>query len=564
MFMIGGLHSIPMLTDKPQIINYELNEWLRFDKVGKYRLYIFSQRVTFGERYSEESKPAFAISNIVEFEIVPANEKWQQETLANAVKILDSSTSEKEHEKACLTLRYLGTKETAKEIINRFTGDDKTCNFDFYMGLQGSPKREFIVEEMQKIMEKPEFPVIGSFLQDLSLLSYFLQTPRSLSKYPGDDKEAVKKWEAEREAQEKSKHAEYKKYTDQLARAIKRKQGRILAISLDTLLDNIDDKEKANVAVSLAKVFLDLPTERQKFLLEYRWEEIKSSQIGGILQKIYENCESESQKNNQSELRDLALKRLYELEPQKGRELILTEVSRPKLRVGNDILTILTDKELPEIEDLWLTKAINNSNDFRVRESYLLMLERYGTTKPLSRLKDFFENKIGQMECVAQENLINYFLKHDANFGAKMVKKAMIERAKTKCYNSVFESISKEYWSKEIEQLAVMSLSDENIGVVKEVIETLGKYGSKEVKDKIWQRFVEFSIKMKADASALKKTFGDYSYPLQTIELSFIRALTHSPNWKLSQEEKSKIVALCISKDCLNEIDHPTVEVRSK
>src|SRR5262245_51125517 len=33
----GGIRAIPELEEKPHVINYEINEWFRFDKPGKYR-----------------------------------------------------------------------------------------------------------------------------------------------------------------------------------------------------------------------------------------------------------------------------------------------------------------------------------------------------------------------------------------------------------------------------------------------------------------------------------------------------------------------------------------------
>jgi hypothetical protein len=35
-FLGGGLRGIPELEEKPRVITYEINEWFRFDKPGKY------------------------------------------------------------------------------------------------------------------------------------------------------------------------------------------------------------------------------------------------------------------------------------------------------------------------------------------------------------------------------------------------------------------------------------------------------------------------------------------------------------------------------------------------
>src|ERR1043166_1010773 len=116
-FMMGGLRGNPALSAKPEKINYDLNEWLRFEKPGKYRLYVISQRVSTGKPFRHATnKPVEPVSNIIEFEIVPADRDWEQGTLNSAKRFLDTapkavySIGESERQSACRTLRFLGTE----------------------------------------------------------------------------------------------------------------------------------------------------------------------------------------------------------------------------------------------------------------------------------------------------------------------------------------------------------------------------------------------------------------------------------------------------------------------
>jgi hypothetical protein len=243
------------------------------------------------------------------------------------------------------------------------------------------------------------------------------------------------------------------------------------------------------------------------------------------------------------------------LAPREGRDLILAEMRRPEIRVSNDTLLILPENEIPELEDILLKKATYFGGDFEERRKALLILERYGTAKALMPLQTAYRDRIGETECAVQQNLINYFLKHDPEFGAKTVEKAMAARGRTKCYNSVFQEFPAKYWSPAIEAIAVSYLDDENIGLVKEMAEILGKLGSADVKEKLWQRFEKFSAALQKDPAANTKTFGDYPYPVRTIESSFINALTNSPNWKLSEAELKKLSQLCITQSCKAEVE---------
>ena len=83
--------DMPELSDKPEVVVAELNEWFRFDKPRHYRLYVVSGRV--GKRTPEDrygSQNLTAVSNIVEFEILPADEKWASGYLISVAQYPDT------------------------------------------------------------------------------------------------------------------------------------------------------------------------------------------------------------------------------------------------------------------------------------------------------------------------------------------------------------------------------------------------------------------------------------------------------------------------------------------
>ena len=60
--LAGGLRGISDLDDKPRCLKLILNEWVRFDRAGYFRLYTVSRRVGQFE----------TVSNVIELEILPA------------------------------------------------------------------------------------------------------------------------------------------------------------------------------------------------------------------------------------------------------------------------------------------------------------------------------------------------------------------------------------------------------------------------------------------------------------------------------------------------------------
>jgi hypothetical protein len=84
---VGGLGPAPL--PPPIIDKTTLNERLRFDRPGRYRLF-------FGRRLGlpGQERPSIQASvNVLEIEIRPADPEWQAETLADVVRTLDAAGS---------------------------------------------------------------------------------------------------------------------------------------------------------------------------------------------------------------------------------------------------------------------------------------------------------------------------------------------------------------------------------------------------------------------------------------------------------------------------------------
>ena len=91
---MGGIMPLPpTLESKPYIITQDLNEFLRFDRPGKYRLYVSNNRIGRLDPKSSHSVTGQfpAISNVIEIEILPADRDWQEQRLKEAIVIIDDS-----------------------------------------------------------------------------------------------------------------------------------------------------------------------------------------------------------------------------------------------------------------------------------------------------------------------------------------------------------------------------------------------------------------------------------------------------------------------------------------
>jgi hypothetical protein len=212
--VIGGTVS---LSRKPIILNLTLNDSVRFKDPGKYQITIESGRVG-----TANPKRLLTLnSNRLPLTIVPAAPQWQEETLRNAVTVLDATASTLDLTSEQYTarwqaidiLRYLGTSAAARELARQLKSEDLTFHHGFLSGLVQSPSRDAVLKEMEGLLADRDFPVDDHFLCAMSSVAV------------GPDRTD------QRAADQKTLEARFR---DELRSALKYKQGRALAVSAAT------------------------------------------------------------------------------------------------------------------------------------------------------------------------------------------------------------------------------------------------------------------------------------------------------------------------------------------
>ena len=76
-FIGGGLFSTSRLTTAPVIVSRDLNEWVRFDMPGMYRVSVTSTRVQPAD-HAFASTPLEVRSNEISLQIIPATPEWKR------------------------------------------------------------------------------------------------------------------------------------------------------------------------------------------------------------------------------------------------------------------------------------------------------------------------------------------------------------------------------------------------------------------------------------------------------------------------------------------------------
>lgn len=558
-FMGGGLTSFPALEVKPYLVKADLNEWWRFDRPGKYRLYVTSHRVG-TDYFSENENQSFVVtSNVIELEIVPADPSWSRQTLTAANAILDGKNKNSENRRdACRVLRFLGSNEGIQELVRRFDGSDSEsgCNFEFDLGLRGTPNRALAVNEMESQVAAPDFAVTMEFLNVLTFLSFMQQNVPPLPQSgQNDSDEAIKLWRAAYKRRNDIYDEILNNYHQRLTTAVLNKSRHARAVSLETLLSMTEGtrdsknggEDQATLKQALAPIFSELPKSTQQSLLENRWRDLAGEEMLPVLRRLYEK------ETEYPDLTSIALSRLYELSPDEGRRLIIEEMRKPAPRVNIHTLTLLPDETLPEVDALVEERALNDNSESEV---LLQLAERYASSAVAAKLTSTFGEMVGRIACAPQEALLSYFLRVDPDSGLDLVQKALASRKATGCYETLLGNIARKQMSPQLEKIAISSLDDGDPEMVRSAAEMLGGYGSKDARDALLHRFEQWHEVWdgrEKELTELRRT--DRSNMQERLEQTLFRALANSPAWLADEEMITKLRQLCVSRNCRSEAD---------
>lgn len=566
-FMMGGIRSIPDLTDKPHVITVELNEWQRIDKPGHYRLYVVSSRV--GKKGGQgvfvfnDAPPV--ISNIIEFDILPFDKKWSKQKLNEIISALSKPGGN--HEPACAALRFLGTPEAVTEMRKRFRGDDNQCEWHYKFGLIGSRHRELVIRDMENAINSPAQAVTSHYISTLALLE-FTRRAGAAPPYPSNGTEEQFNQRQAVMDQRSSAYEELRsQYLRRLVLAIPQKQGQARAISLQALLDfhlelTTDASQWSTLLSSLPDVFTQLTLEEQLRLLKYQWRPIAGPAMIPVLREVLNYSYKKTRGTQedlfgfnqfeQEDLRSTALRRLHELSPEEGRRLILEEIRRPASRVDRQVLRSLPDETLPELNAVLLSnlqEARRTNNWFTDVVSALI--ERYATDEILSPVQAIYEDPASdKWDCDGEAALVAYFLRVAPAVGAEHLKRVLSARNKgyPRCYTDVLKKVADLHMSGEVEDIAVAALDDANAEVVSQAASVLGSYGSGAAEKALWQRLEKLHYEMEGRSD-------EPSLDQEKIETALRKALAGAKAWLSDPEKLKRMRDLCFTEKGRAEID---------
>ena len=517
----GGLTNFQALSQQPMLLPLDLNEWVRFDQPGEYRVTVHSRRATLK---GQPSRPVMAVSNELRLTIVAASTEWQQETLQRAVAVLNSNplpplptAGRNSRTDAAKALRYLGTEAATREMAHR--SQDPDCRF----GLVGSPFRSAGLDEMKKLLRDPAVAVDRQFLDTLTFLS--------IPDTPGQH------WQDQNDLSRRSRQ--------ELISAAPLKKGVALAVSVKTIMEyprEVSPEVNQSLTDLLVANFDDLPVADQTEFLYTRAGSLERELLPLLLRKVAERYQDFPQMQSAEAVTfnrasGDALQQWYALAPDDARPAILREILRPKPRFQLDVLGILPDKELPEVEQA-LVEHFEAVSDRVAARNLALLIGRYAGAGQETTLIAHLDRDVSAGLCDTQAPLLAWLLRVDLASAQPRLENA--RKAGNGCRVSLAE-VGKLQPSPFLERLAIKALDDANAADVPDAAAYLTDNGSADSEEALWSHFADWSKRWSGHEAELNSSALDLR-----AGQSMMQALLTGHNWLVSDAKLKRMVDLAV------------------
>jgi hypothetical protein len=507
---IGGA----MVLGKPWSMDGDLNQWVRFERPGRYRVRALVH-------VSDKQGQNLAVdSNEIEIEIVATAKEWSAEQLWQAVAVVDAPARTDQQTfnaraSAVRTIWYLDTPESVREAARLLGALDEQTAQPLQLALQGSAHQDVAIAAMKQLLRSPDQPVTSQFLQTLASLEAMQKARPEPGADPG---------------------APFQQLRTELGSVVERKRGDARAISLKALLDGVRPEEvSANMRAEIAGVFPDLPFQQQKELLTSQWKRIAGPAMIPVLLRIYESAPAVP--GLQQSLAGEAVRRLYELDPARARTLIINEMKLEQPRLRDESLTILADATLPDLDPVLLDHLQGNGRSQQ-------LIARYATADILEGVKAWY----AKQRQSSSPALTAYFLRVDPAWGERVLRQALSERSNPHgLWQGVIGKTAEYYVSPEWEKVAIEALSDPAVEVKADAVRALGEHGSAVAQQTVMEAFHAWHEWWKDRPAE--------TAPERRYDQWFLNATAHAKNWIANGETLEKIRGYCITPNCRTEAE---------
>lgn len=537
------------LSKSPTRVTLALNDTLRFDRPGRYKVKITTSRI-YPPRSAGLLQSAITLTtNEVAFAFVPMSKDEEAKEVKRLSALLDAKRDRQNDERMAAELSYLTGDASTREKVRRFRNPElRVANYHYHMfyGLYIAKNRALVVRLLETALRDATQPVESRLLSAASQIR-FLQENNAA---PLDPREVGPNFSPRDHPRLLEIQNEY---ITELAATLSKRTGASLTTTALTILSNTKENSSNATALTLearrvlVQHFDSLHPFTQEYLLRAIWEDLRSAAFASSLKKMLAVSGIAS-----LGVHDTALKRLIELAPEEGKAYVIAKIRDPNARGDPEVLGSLKDESLPEVDNSLLEQirllatSARGVDRIQLQHKASLMV-RYATGTIYQEMREFYRETGVKLPLDSRAPLLAYLAKQNEEEAIPLIEQALSDLKPGEDFN-LLPRLTKLYYSDGIAELLKRRLESDEPYTASHAAYLIGVLGKSDDEAVLaarlerWRREWE-DRPVEADANMQG-----------SVERELIYALLTGKAWKLTAEHAKELKQSCVTNLCRKSI----------
>lgn len=540
------------LSESPVKIDITVNDLVRFDKPGKYKIKVVSRRVSGStEELSFRSQPTLLSSNEIELEVKEMSQIDERAEVKRITALMDSATNLNQHQIYKRDLDYLTGDASTVEKVNRFLNPPVFGGvtwLDSGKGLDIARNKKLAIKLLEAVLRDPNREPSRELIGKLVTLRILLEDEQQ----PNRAANSEQLWKERDSRSSELSQAYYAELLDSLSK----RSGKSQIVTAYTIFTSLPRDDTSSAAFNITKTFLiekfdELTPYGRVELLDRFWDKIKNPSLVPSLEKILLGKEP----TPAWQVRDNALKRLIEIDQKRARPFVINEIRDPDSFINPEILVKLDDEFLPETDDALLEQikklAATNDNRMRLNLQFKLTLAaRYATDKIYQEMLEVYKKYSASWSIERSGPLLSYLARHNDEKTLPLIEE-QLNKSGDRSGSNFFYTVTKTGFTNGMEKLLQERLDSDDEQIAGTAAYYLSKNGGRENISLIEKRYNRWLEKWNGRAAELDNPNASLEVKSEAMfQINLLEALIRAEKWKLPETEMNRLRQTCLTANC--------------
>jgi hypothetical protein len=539
----GGIEMSGLFSPQATPV-ISLNAYLPPLRPGHYRVaalarkQVLTNRGPMGSTYGYADPAQYAVSNIIDLEVVAASPEWIAQAIAASVASLKGAEPNgpeawEARRAAAGQLRFLDTPAAWRASLDLLPVEEGTL----LEGLLASRQPARICELMQSAVAAPGQAVSSYYLDNLSRICAHAYLPAPGASQPQD----LKRWSDYTQSV-------IAKASAVLAASVPGKLGDRKPIAFQTLMERAQQAQPLPdwlpaLKGEFIKSYATLDGRWQRQLLSFYAGTLRSPDMIPLLESVLDGWKP----GDYYEAPHEALASLYQIDAARAQARILAELKKDRTWLDAPQLAMLPPSAARITDDELIASlaAAQRPGGWNVNLG-MTALAKYASPKALPRVKTIYESQ--QDAC--QPELMAYFVRVDPAYADRVFHSHPwdMQAEPPRCTAMVFARTPRIAMGPVLERYMTAYLMHRTVNLKKTAAQSLGRFGSPAALAPLWDAFRYFHDYWKGKAADLAQNGEGVG-----LEMELRNAIARGRHWLATDSDLRTLESLCISERCVQE-----------